>query len=430
MSGRLAIIEDVVAGRYVAPELSGPLPSPIRRLALEPSLDGQEQALVASLGLGGRLAVVADENTVEVLGRRVARALPGAELVVLQRPHADEETADALQDRTRHADALVAVGSGVLNDLCKYATHRSGRACAVFATAPSMDGYVTTTVAISRDGFKLSLPAHAPRGVFFDLDVLRRAPRRMILAGFGDTICRTTAQVDWLLSHLLLDTRYAQTPFDLFREDEPKLLAAAAGLPAGEPDAILRLTRLLILSGLGVLVTNTSHCGSMGEHQISHYVDMLARPHPGTLHGEQVGIATWTMARLQALMLARDTAPHLAPVGEDSGFTARFGPLAGACRAAMARKPLDAVGTAALNERIEERWPAIRARLLAVMLPVEAMEAALDATEMPRTAADLGIAPAFYRQDVAHAWQIRDRYCFLDLAAQAGILDGFAASET
>lgn len=430
MRDRLAIIEDVVAGRYVAPELGGPLPSPIRRLALEPSLDGREGELVASLGLGERLAVVADENTVEVLGRRIARALSGAELVVLDHPHADEETADVLQERTRHADGLVAVGSGVLNDLCKYVTHRSGRACAVFATAPSMDGYVTTTVAISRGGFKLSLPAHAPRGVFFDLGVLCRAPRRMILAGFGDTICRTTAQVDWLLSHLLLDTRYAETPYDLFREDEPLLLAAAGCLPAGEPGAILLLTRLLILSGLGVLVTNTSHCGSMGEHQISHYIDMLARPHPGTLHGEQVGAATWTMARLQVLMLAGDAPPRLAPVGEDTGFESRFGPLARACRTAIARKPLDAAGTEALNQRLAERWPAIRARLRTVMLPVEVMEAALDATGMPRTAVDLGIAPGFYREAVAHAWQIRDRYCFLDLAAQAGILDGFAAGET
>ena len=52
-------------------------------------------------------------------------------------------------------------------------------------------------------------PAHAPTGVFFDLAVLAAAPARMMRAGLGDTVCRTTAQVDWLLSHLLLDTAYA-----------------------------------------------------------------------------------------------------------------------------------------------------------------------------------------------------------------------------
>ena len=260
--------------------------------------------------------MVADETTFEVLGRRVHDALPGADLVVLDHPKADEKTADQLQARVAGADALIAVGSGTINDLCKFVTHRTKRHCAVFATAPSMDGYVTTTVSITRDQFKASLPAHAPRGVFFDLEVLRHAPPRMILSGFGDTICRSTAQVDWLLSHLLLDTVYAETPYRLMAADEPLLYRAAAGIGTGDPDALLRLTRLLILSGLGVLVTNTSHCGSMGEHGISHYIDMLARPHPGTLHGQQVGVGTWTMGRLQARMLASETPPQsVAPAG-------------------------------------------------------------------------------------------------------------------
>jgi glycerol-1-phosphate dehydrogenase [NAD(P)+] len=292
-----------------------------------------------------------------------------------------------------------------------------------------MDGYVTTTVSITRDQFKASLPAHAPRGVFFDLEVLRHAPQRMILSGFGDTICRSTAQVDWLLSHLLLDTVYAETPYRLMAEDEPLLYRAAAGIGTGEPDALLRLTRLLILSGLGVLVTNTSHCGSMGEHGISHYIDMLARPHPGTLHGQQVGVGTWTMGRLQAEMLASETPPQLAPLAEDGDFDRRFGRFADSFRQAIARKPFDAPGTARLNRRLADSWPEIRRRLLAVMLPVAEMERAIAAAGMPYRGRDLGLDSAFYRQAVAHAHEIRDRYCFLDLAAQAGRLDAFAAGE-
>ena len=43
--------------------------------------------------------------------------------------------------------------------------------------------------------------------------------------------------------------------------------------------------------------------------------------------------------------------------------------------------------------------------------------------------ADLGIDGSAYRQAVGHAHEIRDRYGFLDLAAQAGRLAGFAAGE-
>ena len=431
MSEALKIIEDVVAGRYRAPGLDEPLRSPIERIEIAPSLAGREAELVRSLQLGSKLAVVAGDQGVDVLGRRVAKALPDAELIVLRSPKADEATAEKLQDLARHADGLVAVGSGTVNDLCKYIGHRTGRSVATFATAPSMDGYVTSSVSITRDGFKLSLPAQAPKGVFFELETLAQAPERMILAGLGDTVCRTTAQVDWLLSHLLLDTPYSEVPYDLMREDEGKLYQVAEGLPSGEPEAILLLTRLLVLSGLGGLVTNSSHCGSMGEHSISHYIDMLAKPHPGTLHGQQVGIATWTMARLQLLMLGSERAPKLSPVRVDEvALQRRFGRFAASCREAVARKPWSKAGTDRLNERLEKNWPTIRKRLRSVMLPMTTLEDLIEETEMPRLAVQLDIEPSFYREAVAHAHELRDRYSFLDLAAQAGVLERFAAGET
>ena len=44
-------------------------------------------------------------------------------------------------------------------------------------------------------------------------------------------------------------------------------------------------------------------------------------------------------------------------------------------------------------------------------------------------AGELGVDPAFYRRAVGHAHELRDRYGFLDLAAQAGRLQEFAAGE-
>ena len=426
----LPIIDDVVAGRYPAPELGGPLRTTIRKIAVADSLTGVEAELVAGLDLGARLALVGDENTWPVLGARVAAALPGAQAILLDHPKADEAHADLLQERARHADALVAVGSGTLNDLCKYVTHRTGRRCAVFATAPSMDGYVTSTVSITRDGFKLSLPAHAPLGVFFDLGVLAGAPLRMMRAGLGDTVCRTTAQADWLLSHLLLDTVYAETPYRLMAEDEPNLYAQAHLLPQGDLGAMLALTRMLILSGLGVLVTGTSHCGSMGEHAISHFIDTFADPHPKSLHGGQVGIATWTMARLQTAMLGTETPPVLAPLPVDpERYRRDYGRLAPGCLAAVRNKPFDAEGTGRLNRRLQQRWPAIRDRILSVMLPLAEIERVMRAAGAPLTAAELGMDPALYRRAVGGAYQLRDRYCFLDLAAQSGRLAEFVAGE-
>ena len=82
------------------------------------------------------------------------------------------QTIEWVRTRARGADALVAVGSGTVNDVAKYASFLDGKPFAVFGTAPSMNGYTSTTVALSADGFKRSLPAHAATGVFLDLAIL------------------------------------------------------------------------------------------------------------------------------------------------------------------------------------------------------------------------------------------------------------------
>ncbi|MBQ8052693.1 MAG: iron-containing alcohol dehydrogenase [Lachnospiraceae bacterium] len=40
-------------------------------------------------------------------------------------------------------DLVLGVGSGTLNDLCKFVSHRLGIDYIIFATAPSMDGFVS-----------------------------------------------------------------------------------------------------------------------------------------------------------------------------------------------------------------------------------------------------------------------------------------------
>ncbi len=424
------LIDEILAGRLVVPETGRVLDTGIRRLVIAPTLAGGADALLREAGIEGRIALVGDENTLPVLGERIARELPQAEVIALEHPKADEETAERLAEYSRHAEALVAVGSGTLNDLCKYVGFRTGRPCAVFATAPSMDGYVTSTVSITRDGFKQSVPAQCPRGVFFDLAILAAAPVRMIRAGLGDTLCRSTAQLDWLLAHFLLDRFYAETPYRWMREDEERLYGMVEELASGATEPVHLLTRLLVLSGLGVLITGTSHCGSMGEHSISHYIDMFADPHPGTLHGEQVGLASWTMVRLQERMLDDPRPPRIGPLSFDlPSLRRRYGRFADRCLRSLEDRPFDADGSRRLQARLEESWPTLRRELCTRMLPVERFAGIMERAGMPFHAAELGIDAEFYRSAVAHAFEIRDRYGFLDLAAQARILDSFAACE-
>jgi glycerol-1-phosphate dehydrogenase [NAD(P)+] len=436
-----ALIDEMVEGRWINPETGKPGTVPYEKVVIDDHLDGREADLVTKLGFKGRIAVVCDENTHDVMGARVARALKAAhnsgvtavETIVLNHPHADEKNLAELREKTRNVDFLVAVGSGTINDLCKYVTATDGRAYCVFGTAPSMNGYTSTTASITEsNGLKVSRPAHAPKGVFIDLAVNAAAPTYLIASGFGDCLVRSAAQFDWWLSHRLLDTFYTELPFDLEIADEREMMKRAPGLAKGDIEAVGYLHRVLTLCGFGVSFTGMSNHGSMGEHQISHYIDCFAGDrHPGTLHGQQVGVATLTMARLQRQILDDKNPPKIGPTRIDEADMARrVGPeIAKVCVSEMKQKAFDEAGAEKLNEKIADIWPKLRAELEAFSVPVDVMVQALKDAGGPTTARELGLDVDFYREAVIHAREIRKRYSALDIAADAGYIRDFARNE-
>ena len=100
---------------------------------------------------------------------------------------------------------------------------------------------------------------------------------------------------------------------------------------AGDLDAMRALARTLVLSGLGMTICNGSYPASQGEHLISHYIDMYSPPgRPDYFHGEQVAVATLTMARIQEEMLAAGP-PTLEPSPmTEAELLHRLGPELGA----------------------------------------------------------------------------------------------------
>ncbi|MFQ5957871.1 MAG: sn-glycerol-1-phosphate dehydrogenase [Alphaproteobacteria bacterium] len=426
-------LDRLLRGEFADPDGGPPLNVPTRSVVIADSLAGREADLVAGLDLGKSLALVSDDNTHRVLGARVAAALlPVARVSEVRlpgRPHADAVTVEAIRRESVACDALVAVGSGTINDLCKYVAAQDGKGYAVFATAPSMNGYTSVNAAITIDGHKKSLPATAAAGVFMDLEVLAQAPPRMIRSGLGDSLCRPTAQADWLLAHLLLDRPYREAPFALLTGDEAALFADAEGLMRGSLEAMRRLARTLTLSGFGMTICGGSHPASEGEHLIGHYVEMRAPAEwPEAFHGELIGVTTLTMARLQERMLANGAPRLTASRPTEATVKEHFGTelgteLGAACWREFAGKRLDGAAAAALNARLEARWEEIRERVSAVTLPAATLEDVLARAGAPTRPDHLHWPRDFYRDAVRHAREIRNRYTFLDLAADSGALD-------
>lgn len=361
--------------------------------------------------------VVCDENTRAVLGDAVAKAL-GASVYVL--PAGVQPTlavVKQVQAAVSAADMLVAVGSGTINDIGKYASFLAQKPYVVFGTAPSMNGYASANASIVVDGHKKTLPAHVPQGIYLDIDILAQAPVRLIRSGLGDSLCRPTAQADWLLSHYVLGTPYQREPFDLLRPYEPALFEQAGALVRGDREAVTLLAQVLVASGQGMTMAGGSYPASQGEHMIAHTMEMVhGHALPQTYHGEQIGVTTLTMAAIQEQMMESGQL-RVQPLNpEDEGrVLAYFGEEIGRqCWEDYQAKAFSGQKMKEINQMLEKRGEEILTALEAIMLPVAYMEQVLADAGAPVQATDLGWNPKSYGQAVLYARYSRGRFGFLD----------------
>lgn len=432
-----SLIDEICSGDWVCPLNGKKLgPAPYDNIVIEESLHGRVAELVSSVGFSSPFVIVSDNNTHKAMGERVAKALSDVGSVteiILDNPHADMAAVRDLAKRLEGFSAIIAVGSGTINDLTKFAAFRNNQSYCVFATAGSMNGYTSSTASITLDsGLKISLPAQVPLGYFVDLSICASAPAYLNAAGFGDCLCRSVAQVDWWMSHRLLETPYFHEPYIIEIPAEIELMKRAEGIANGDIEAVGYLFRVLTLCGLGTTITGVSNHGSMGEHQISHYIDCFAGDrHPGSLHGQQVGVATMTMARIQSAFLSSETAPALSATKIDfESMVSRMGhDVAKQCHTELQRKALDTQAADALNLKLERLWPELRQQCLDMSISVDVLQQRLRRAGAPISAVDLGLSAAFYQEAVCHGHEMRNRFSFSDIASHTDQLKHIASAE-
>lgn len=431
MSDHSGILRELVSGDWVEPGTGKQYDIGIKDIVIRENLQGSEAELVAKLHSGKSITVISDPFTHDALGHRIFKALAGdgqnVSEYVWDTPMCSEEGVEQLRDATRNCDVRIAVGSGTVNDTVKYACYLDKREYSVFPTSP-MNAFTTGTASVSFDGFKKSISCRGAQGVFFDLSVIAKCPERLISAAYADVICRTTAQTDWLLSHILFNTPYTDTPYVLLAYDEQDMIDNAGNMLSGDTNALAMLTRISAIMGLGTQFTETTHSGSMAEHMISHYIDMFAGDkHPGSSHGEQVGVATITMSLLQNRVLGDSAAPVMqATQLDEKDMQQRFGTtLVDNMMSETRKKALDQAKADALNKRLEKDWESIRTQLLSISLPFEKLDQAMSDAGCQRTASELKLDTDFYREAVSGARFIRDRFSMLDLVDDSTGLAGF-----
>ncbi|MBR5721430.1 MAG: iron-containing alcohol dehydrogenase, partial [Clostridia bacterium] len=114
------------------------------------------------------IVLVADNNTYAVCGDEAkAQIADKCENVIVfetegflvPNEEAVEKVQKAMSDKT---DLLLGIGSGVIQDLCKYVSFNAGIPYMIVATAPSMDGYASVGAAMIMNNMKITYSAHVP----------------------------------------------------------------------------------------------------------------------------------------------------------------------------------------------------------------------------------------------------------------------------
>ncbi len=417
------IIKDLIKGKVSDPATGKKLSIPIKKILIDSGVINQIAPFCEKHSLGKRAAIISDENTHLAAGAEVERhlSLNHFEVFSIVMPadlNADDANVEALMPYISSSDFAIAVGSGTISDLTKYVTHKLGKEYICVPTAPSVNGYSSANASIEINGIKKTLPAHLPLAIFMDIDVQVQAPYRLIVSGLGDALARTTAQGDWLMSHLLLNTPYNQFAFDILKEDEEKLFANAEKLLQNDYETILSLCRLSILSGLGMYICGGSYPASQGEHLIHHYMEMMFEgKYPHTFHGEQIAVTSITSARLQEEVLLIDHLQINPTYYYEKPLLTHFGAEKGTqFLAEVEKKEISADKAKEINARLAKEWHEIKKQILAIHIPSKALEDIIKKIKGPYTYKHLGWQHTDYQAAITHSLYTRDRFTFLDLA--------------
>jgi len=389
---------------------------------------------------GTRLLVIGDRNTWAAAGDDFVRAIGGrydvTRCVVPDTPdghvHASVELVDGISaEHTDRFNGYAAVGSGTINDLTKAIAHRRGRPYVAVATAASMNGYTSSIVALLADGLKTTGPATPPVAVVAEPDVLVGAPRELTLAGLGDLVSKPYCGCDWWIASMVRGEPYCPAPGRILGDAFDAALEVLPRLGDRDPEAVVLLAKLLLISGMTMTIAGTSSPASGGEHLLSHYWDMihLRDGQPIRLHGAQVGVASMAMDALYETVSKADfgsRAPDPVPEIVDARRLLEevFGSLTDAVwpqwRAKIAAR------TDRDREVLRDHEAEIKAAIHRVLDTGRSIRAALMRSGAPMWAADLGIDAAELVAAIRNARTIRTRYTVLDVAAELGLLDGFA----
>lgn len=194
-----------------------------------------------------------------------------------------------------NSDLIIGIGGGRSVDTAKLISYNLGKPFVSLPTAASHDGMASPFVSVKSDK-PHSIVASAPMGVFVDIDIIKKAPAKLLASGCGDLIANIIAVKDWQLGHKKKKEYYGRYAADLAMMSAKIVMENSSSFAKKGLDARV-IVEGLISAGVASCIAGSSRPCSGAEHLFSHALDKIA---PGIgLHGEKCGIGSIMMAKLQ-----------------------------------------------------------------------------------------------------------------------------------
>ncbi len=385
--------------------------------------------------------IVADVNTFEAAGEAVCAVLTESGIehskYVFSEKHLEpnEKAAGSLlMHFDTSCDMVIAVGSGVINDLCKILSRAAKRTYIIVATAPSMDGYASVTSSVVMDGLKWSIGDSCASFIIGDIDILKNAPERMLTSGLGDVLAKYISIADWRIANIVTGEYYCEEVAGMVRSALKKCVDNCELLLKRDSDAVKSVFEGLILSGIAMNYAQVTRVASGVEHSISHIWDMRGEEFktPTDFHGIQCAIGTLYAARIYDKM--RNITPDVEKAEKFvskfdfekySNFLREF--IGRPAESMIAKEANDRKYAEDTHEdrfkRIYDNWGAILKIIDEEVPPSTEIERILDAIKCPKSCEEIGIPREMMALTYSATKDIRDKYVQSRICFDLGIID-------
>ena len=253
-----------------------------------------------SLNNAKKVSLISGKNVRKILHKKIESSLKKSKIKFTwhstkknELKSINEVQVEVKKDKSQ---LIVGIGGGRAVDTAKMIAYNLGIPFVSVPTAASHDGIASPFVSIKGGDKPHSLVATAPLGVFVDIDIIKKAPKKLLASGCGDLLANIIAVRDWELGRDKTGEYYGRYAADLALMSAKIVMESSKGFAKKGLDARV-IVEALISAGVASCIAGSSRPCSGAEHLFSHALDKLA-PSVG-LHGEKCGIGAIMMAKLQ-----------------------------------------------------------------------------------------------------------------------------------